>query len=37
VLNGQKLASDVSSYDPGLYTIQLKTESGTLNSRVVIK
>ena len=37
VLNGQKLSSDVSSYDPGLYTIQLKTESGTLNSRVVIK
>jgi len=37
ILNGQKLSSDVSSFDPGLYTIQLKTGSGTLNSRVVIK
>ena len=36
-LNGQKLTTDISSFDPGLYTIQLKTASGTLNSKFVVK
>lgn len=37
ILNGQKLSSDVSGYEAGLYTIQLKTPSGVLNSKFVIK
>lgn len=36
-LNGQKLTTDISAYTAGLYTIQLKTGSGTLNSRFVVK
>ena len=36
-LNGQKLTTDVSAYAAGLYTIQLKTASGTLNSKFVVK
>jgi hypothetical protein len=37
VLNGQKLTADVSGFAEGLYTVQLKTASGSLNSRIVVK
>ena len=37
VLNGQSLTSNVSDYAAGMYVIQLKTEAGTLNSKVVVK
>ena len=37
VLNGQILTADVTGYATGLYTIQLKTESGILNSKFVVK
>ena len=36
-LNGQKLSSDVSDYAPGLYTLMLKTTSGILNSKFIVK
>ena len=37
VLNGQTLNADVSDYATGMYVIQLKTEAGILNSKVVVK
>ncbi len=36
-LNGQKLSVDVSEFSAGLYTVQLKTESGILNSKFVVQ
>ena len=37
VLNGQSLTSDVSAFAAGMYVIELKTESGILNAKVVVK
>ena len=37
ILSGQTLSSDVSGFADGIYTIQLKTESGILNSKFVVK
>jgi hypothetical protein len=37
ILNGQKLTTDVAGFAPGMYTLQLKTTSGVLNSKFVVK
>jgi Peptidase C10 family/Spi protease inhibitor/Secretion system C-terminal sorting domain len=35
--NGQAINADVSDFAAGMYVVQLKTESGTFNARVVVK
>ncbi len=37
ILNGQALSIDVSDYAAGMYVVQLKTESGIMNAKVVVK
>ena len=37
VLSGQSLSTDVSEFAAGMYVVELKTESGILNSKVVVK
>lgn len=37
ILNGQKLSANVNGFAAGMYTIQLKTETGIVNSKLVIK
>ena len=37
ILSGQKLTTDVSAFAAGMYTIQLKTESGSFNSKFIVK
>ena len=34
---GQKLSQDVSAFAAGMYTLQLKTETGSFNSKFIVK
>ena len=37
VINGQKLSIDVSGFAPGIYIVQLKAETGTLEAKFIVE
>ena len=36
-LNGQKISTNVSEFATGMYTVQLKTETGSFNAKFIVK